>query len=280
MKVGLLRLLLLVTATSLALTCGCTARNEDELSYGRPLASIVQPPPASPQPADKGQPGSWEKAPGVEPAGRLFVVGPENQNASLHPLVLVPSRWGVSPEIRDQARRLAEAGFLVAVPDLFDGVEPRHRLAVEELQKGVAERRALALLDAAARRLREDPRSDDRGVALFGSAVGGYWAYTWARRHAEDVAAVALDSTLLEWTPDALAGCRAPVLLLVGGASGVFHRAQRQAIAEAFEAAGVTARVEAIEGAGTDLFDPRANGWSEDAQGRAFKVLTAFLRGE
>ncbi len=281
MKLVLVRLLLIVAAAGLVSSVGCGAadkgKGEDELSFGRPLASIIQPPPDSPQPADPGKPGVWEKAPGLEPAGRLLVIGAE-EDSDLAPLLLVPSRWGVSPEIRDQARRLAAAGFLVVVPDLFDGVEPRHRLAVEELQQGVAEERALALIDAAARRVRSDPRTSAEKVAIFGSAVGGYWAYAWARQRPEGVAAVALDSTMLEWDPRALEGCRAPVLLLVGGASSIFHADQRRLIAEAFDGAGIEARVEAVEGAGTDLFDPLATGWSEDAQQRAFQVLIDFLK--
>jgi carboxymethylenebutenolidase len=49
-----------------------------------------------------------------------FVAEPDD-NARHPGIVLIQEWWGIEPHIRQLAQRLAAAGFVVAVPDLYHG---------------------------------------------------------------------------------------------------------------------------------------------------------------
>ncbi len=56
-------------------------------------------------------------------AGEAFLVDPPGGKQGPGLLVL-HSWWGLNPWVRDFCRRLAEEGYTVLAPDLFDGVQP------------------------------------------------------------------------------------------------------------------------------------------------------------
>ncbi len=90
--------------------------------------------------------------PGTARDYRAHVVRPQVSYTSPG-VVLLHDRWGVTPEMEGFAAKLAHAGFVVMLPDLYDGRRPgddgearqwMHRLSMEEGREEV--RLALAWL--------------------------------------------------------------------------------------------------------------------------------------
>ncbi|MBP7147036.1 MAG: dienelactone hydrolase family protein [Acidobacteria bacterium] len=256
------------------LGAGCQGGQPGGENPVRPLPPVIEPVPDQPQPADEGQPGRWEKLDGVQPAARAFVVAPEGRSGPLPGVVLVPSQWGVNPDVRELARRLAGDGLVVVVPDMYDGVIATSRLSARELTAGVAAARAGELLAGAVAHLRRHPLVGERPVGAVGLGPGGRWLASWAAPDAR-LGAIAFDSTALDGDQWArVAALRAPALLLVGKENSALDAARRE---EYRRAAGGALEVSEIEGAGNDLLDPRVQGFQEAARDRAVLVLRDFL---
>ncbi len=111
------------------------------------------------------------------------------------PLVVVLHDWyGRLSPIEHYAQSVAEHGFRVALPDLYDGVATTDASTAERLVGQLAVDRALAALDeciAAAR------REGSRRCALVGFSMGGSLSLEAAARGSAD-AVVAYYATLAE----------------------------------------------------------------------------------
>jgi carboxymethylenebutenolidase len=240
------------------------------------LPPVVEPVPQQPVTADEGEPGRWVPVDvGGEPV-RAFTVVPE-EGRSLPGLVLVHSSWGVEPEVRSLARQLAAQSYAVIVPDFFEGLVPTTRLVHDELFASVTEERAVALLEAAARRLRADERVADQPVGLVAMQAGTHWALSFVTEAPGQVAALVVDSSRLmaRQEPDRL---RVPILVLFGGANRSFTPELARETEAAFADSDPPLEVVEIAGAGTDLLDPQALGFSATARERAIERIVGFLR--
>jgi carboxymethylenebutenolidase len=105
-------------------------------------------------------------------------------------ILLLSSPWGLSTAVKDKADELAEAGFTVLAPDLYDGAVAtdvdQARTLLREADMNVSAslaRSSLRLLQAAC----PDPREP---VGLLGYAAGASWALWLSVRLAEQCAAV------------------------------------------------------------------------------------------
>ncbi|RMG48955.1 MAG: hypothetical protein D6718_00785 [Acidobacteria bacterium] len=241
----------------------------------RIIASVVEPVPGAPSTADEGRPGRYEPVPGIEPPVRQFVVGDE-EGPARPGIVLVHTRWGLDAGMRDLARRFAERGFAVAVPDLFEGVVATSRISSEELVAGVGEERAIAILRAAVEALGAREGVDAERIGLLGISVGGIWGLRFAETHG-GVAAIACDTTLLPDDPEAFPRIGVPLLLAVCDQRAAFDGAARDRIRRAAEQAGVPFEMAVIQGCGTDLFDSRAIGFNAVSEQEAFERVAAFF---
>ncbi len=265
-----------VLSVSMLLVCvGCPGPKTVTPQATISLPPVLAPIPESPITADEGKPGRLQKLANVEPATRVFVVEPETEGPATA-VLLVHSIWGLDLETRSVARDLAASGFVVAAPDLFDGLEPSSRLVTNELLKANNPARTLAILDAALDLLVKSPRSKGQKIVMVGLAVGGQWAMPWLDTD-RGLAAVALDSSALMSTPPCR-GFKGPMLLLSGAESMSFQPAVLEKIVRTYADAGVTVRTQPIEGAGTDLFDAQARGFSAVARSEALAKLLEFLR--
>ncbi len=271
---GLVIVVLLVLG-SLALA-GCsapTAPPEEALDAGLP--SIIEPMPAAPTPADEGKPGAWEPLPGIEPAGRMFVVAPEGEGP-VKPLVLIHGAWGLDESARGLARDLAAAGYTVAAPDLYDGVVSTSRLTKDELLQGIGGDRALAMVRAAATRVREASGGAAARVAIVTMHAGAPIAMR-AVSEEDSYAGLVIDSFLPQGEQAPAAALRCPAVLLIGENDGSLTPAVREEILADFEGLGSPLEIVTIVAAGTDLFDREAMGFSDVAYPEAIEATRAFL---
>ncbi|RMF73138.1 MAG: hypothetical protein D6738_09585 [Acidobacteria bacterium] len=271
-----LRAALLVAVLAAALGLGgCGGPAPPEVPMEMP-SIVASPPEDGPEPADPDAPGAWERVASVEPAGRLFVVAPEGAPAG--GIVLVHGAWGLNRHARDLARELAAAGFAVAAPDLFDGLELTTRLAHADALAAVVPERAEALLAAAADRLAAIEEIDGSPLGMVSLSGGAPWAFRFAESSGRIVALV-VDSAVLGEGVVPSRAVTFRTLLVVGEADRSLDRARLEAIAQAFAAVDAPFEVARIPGAGTDLFDPRAFGYSEVARPLALERAVRFLRG-
>ncbi len=258
----------LILGTLLLLCTACPDPGPERPSFGEELPSIVAPVPDAPLVADEGKPGAWEALPGLEKPARAFIVAPEGETRG--GLVLGHTRWGANAAARDLARDFAKRGFLVVLPDFYEGVVPSFGGSVEALSKGVGQERAAALTAASLDRLGEVPVRHALGVAY-----GGHWVLPGVAGR-KDVSTLVLDSTRVVYGPDVLAELHAKVLLLHGEHDAGFATDFVGGMDADFEDAGTRYEREIIEDAGTSLLDREARGHSMMAEDEAMKRIEAL----
>ncbi len=267
-----LRLALPLIALALVVAAGC-APAEKPGPPSPPFPSVVDPVPDTPVVADKGLPGRWERLDGVEPPARAFVVAPDG--TARGGVVLVPSIWGTTREVRDLARRIAEKGWLVAVPDLYEGVVATSRISMKELLAGVSAARAQSLIVATRARLESD--LGEAPLALVALGRGAVWALGQGVPLAGYRAAAFDTAPLDDGKIEEFAAAHLPVLVLFGDNSSLYPLERRIELGDGAARAGATLVIFPVPGAGSELFDPKGAGFSEYAYGEALARLLSFL---
>lgn len=129
-------------------------------------------------------------------------------------LVLLHDDWGLQAVARATAHRLAEAGYYVIVPDLFEGNRAESQIQADALEaryKHSAEPKVDAGLEA----LRTHPRCN-RKIALVGWDLGADIGMTLALKHDDIMAAVVMsgDPSPMLGTFSSL---QCPMLAIFGG---------------------------------------------------------------
>lgn len=149
--------------------------------------------------------GTFETIEADGRTARLYTAGdPSNGNG----VVALHAWWGLNGDILAYADRLAEAGFAVEAPDLFDGAVAETIAEAEALSSGADEAACSAVVLAAIDRLAERVGGEER-VAVIGFSFGAAFA-AWAPAQRPG-----LRGTVVyygAWTGDHLAEGRGPVL--------------------------------------------------------------------
>ena len=266
--------LVLIALGTALIAAGCR-KTERSGPPVKPYPPIVAPVPTLPVTADEGFPGTWEALQGIEPGVRAFVVGPADGSPEAG-VVLVPSTWGIGREVRDLGRAIAARGFVVAVPDVLEGVEATSRLGMRELSAGISPARAQEVILAGLARLQGD--LPGKPVALLALGAGSAWVIGLGER-ARPFSAIAFDTAVLGETQIAsLAAAGRPVLALFGDDSSTYPLDRRIALDDAARRAGLALQLYPVPGAGSELFDVRAGAFYAPAYDEALERLEAFLR--
>ena len=266
--------LVLIAAGTALLVAGCR-KAERTGPPVKPYPPIVAPLPPVATVADEGFPGKWEALEGIEPGIRAFVVGPAAGDPA-GGVVVVPSVWGISREVRDLARALAARGFAVVMPDPLEGVEATSRLGMKELAAGIVPARVQEAILAALARLQRD--LPGKPVALLALGQASPWVIGLGER-ARPFSALAFDTAALGESEVAqLAAAGRPVLALFGDNSSTYAMDRRLALDEAARNAGLALQLYPVPGAGTELFDARASAFYAPAYDEGLARLETFLR--
>ena len=124
----------------------------------------------------------------MDTAGQAYLVRPDSGTGP--GVLLLHSWWGLTRATKDVADSLADAGFVVVAPDLFEGERPRDAdEAIAVL--GAADPDAMAaLVLSSAVALRSQCDDPDGPIAVMGYSMGGSWAMWLATRQPETVRAV------------------------------------------------------------------------------------------
>jgi carboxymethylenebutenolidase len=170
-------------------------------------------------------------------------------------VVMVHEAFGLDDVLERQARRLAEAGYVVLAPDLFSA-GPRLRCLVSTfrtLQAGAGP--AFADLEAARQHLKADPGCTGR-VGVIGFCMGGGFALLLARRGFD---ASSVNYGRLPEDLDAAVAGSCPIVASYGARDkGLAGAAPR--LAEALRRAGVRHDVAEYPTAGHSFLNDAPNG--------------------
>lgn len=203
-------------------------------------------------------------------------------------ILLLHEIFGVNVYIEDNARRLAELGYVVLAPDLFWRVLPGHRIdvhdedgvkggmaAVSQLDAPQAGLDAVAALDV----LHAMPEVAGGRTGVLGFCLGGTLSYLVAVHGQPDVAVVYYGSGIADML-DAAAAIECPMLMHWGGADPFIPREQVDAVV-AMAAGNDRIECHVYEGAG-HAFDNHhsAQFHNPDAAAQAWERTAAFLTRE
>ncbi len=207
-----------------------------------------------------------------------------------HPGVLVVHEWwGHNKHAREQARRLAQAGYVALALDMYGkgklATHPKDAQAfmteATKDPKTVAARFAAAL-----ELLKSRPEVDAGHVAAIGYCFGGAVVLGMARGGADLDAVVAFHAPLAPNGPPAERGkVKARILVNSGGADKMVPSEQIAAFKQEMKAAGVKAEVNVYAKAKHSFTNPDADkagmdalGYSAEADKKSFEAMLALFK--
>src|SRR5205807_5871765 len=135
-----------------------------------------------------------------------FVAQPDDE--AKHPgVVLIQEWWGIEPHIRDLAQKLAAAGNVVAVPDLYHGkvaTEPDEAQKLVMMIQSNVDKAAREIIGAL-NTVKEMPNVEPKKLGLIGFCVGGFMAWKAASRYPDLGAVVSFYGAGYDPTPEEVA---------------------------------------------------------------------------
>ena len=176
-------------------------------------------------------------------------------------VLVVHEWWGLNEHARNQARRLADAGYVGFALDLYGNgkvtTHPKDAQAfVAEATKDPAV--LAARFNAALDVLTKDPRVDTTRIAAIGYCFGGAVALGMARAGAPLAAVVTFHGALSTQTPAQRGKVKARILVLAGGADPFVPPEQVDAFKKEMQAAGAHFEVVSYPGAKHGFTNPDA----------------------
>ena len=215
--------------------------------------------------------GVFEMIEGGNRTARVFVAGP--QRPGTPGVVVLHPWWGLNEDVIAYADRLADAGFAVAAPDLFDGAVATTIEGAEQLARGADEATVGAIvletIDRLAERLGQAPR-----IGLIGFSFGAWWAVTSAAEREQVKAGVVYYGAV---SGPELAGSSAPVL---GHFAETDQFESDESIGEMeaeLRSAGRETVIHRYPGTGHWFAEPSRDAYRPDAADLAFDRTVAFL---
>jgi carboxymethylenebutenolidase len=144
-------------------------------------------------------------------------------------LVLLHDEWGLSEHMRAVARRFAEVGYYVIVPDLFDGKRATQQIGADAL--GIEYKPRAAPKVAAAVRALETHHKCNAKMAVLGWDLGAELAVKIALERYDIMAAVAFYGDLSQFFGH-FSDTHCPLLVIFGGLDEITHRTHQPLEAE------------------------------------------------
>jgi carboxymethylenebutenolidase len=197
-----------------------------------------------------------------------------------HPgVVLIQEWWGIEPHVRGLAQKLATAGFVVAVPDLYHGrvaTEPNDAMKMVMLLRQNIDRASREIIGAL-ETLKAMPGVEPKKPGLIGFCVGGTLTYIVAARYADLGAIVPFYAGGYDPTPEEVAQVSAPVLAIYGRHDQSIPLTQVEKIEGLYRDAGKEIDVR-IYDAGHAFINPDHGSGDPQAAADAWPRAVKFLR--
>lgn len=207
-----------------------------------------------------------------------FVAQPDD-NARHPGIVLIQEWWGIEPHIRDLAQKLAAEGFVVAVPDLYEGkiaTEPNDAQRMSMMIRGNVDKAAKKIIGAL-ETLKAMPKVEPKKLGLMGFCIGGFMTLVVASRYPNLGAVVAFYGAGYDPTPEEVAKINAPVLAIYGSKDQSVPPNQIKKIQQVYQAEGKDLTVK-IYDAGHAFINPAHGMGNEKAAAEAWPLAVNFLK--
>ena len=217
-----------------------------------------------------------------------FVAWDDATPAKRPGVLVVHEWWGHNEHARNQAKRLAEAGYVGFALDMFGkgklASHPQDAQAfVAEAMKDPAVARAR--FDAALAQLKADPHVNPEKVGAIGYCFGGAVVLAMARAGADLDAVGVFHGPLAAQAPAQKGAVKARVLVQEGAADPMIPASQIADFKKEMDAAGVTYKVVTYPGAKHGFTNPDAGSfgmdglaYDKDADQKSWAVLVDWLR--
>jgi dienelactone hydrolase len=176
-------------------------------------------------------------------------------------VIVVHEFWGHNEHARNQAKRLAEAGYVAFALDMYGkGKVTTHP---EDAQKFMAEATKdaavmTARFNAALAQLKQDPHVDPEKIAAIGYCFGGRVVTNMARAGADLDAVVSFHGALDTQTPVEKGKVKARVLICTGGADPLVTADTVQTFEKQMKDAGAKIEVITFPGVKHSFTNPDA----------------------
>lgn len=182
--------------------------------------------------------------------------------------LVVHEWWGHNEHARNQAKRLAEAGYVGFALDMYGkGKVAAHAKDAEAfMTEATKDPAALAArFNAALEQLKQDPHVAPDRIAAIGYCFGGSVVLGRARAGADLAAVVSFHGSLGTKSPAEKGTVKARVLVLTGADDPMIPPEQVEAFNKEMEAAGVKFQVVSYPGARHSFTNPDAGKAGMDA---------------
>jgi dienelactone hydrolase len=183
-------------------------------------------------------------------------------------VLVVHEWWGHNEHARNQARRLAEAGYVGFALDLYGkGKVTTHPKDAEAFMTEATKDPAViaARFNAALEQLKQDPHVAPAKIAAIGYCFGGSVVLGRARAGADLDAVVSFHGALATKSPAEKGKVKARVLVLTGAADPMVPPEQVEAFNKEMNAAGAKFQVVSYPGAKHGFTNPDADKAGMDA---------------
>jgi len=183
-------------------------------------------------------------------------------------VLVVHEWWGHNEHARNQARRLAEAGYVGFALDMYGkGKVTTHPKDAEAFMTEATKDPAViaARFNAALEQLKQDPHVAPAKIAAIGYCFGGSVVLGRARAGADLDAVVSFHGALATKSPAATGKVKARVLVLTGAADPMVPPEQVAAFSDEMKAAGARFEVITFPGAKHSFTNPDAHKAGMDA---------------
>jgi carboxymethylenebutenolidase len=209
------------------------------------------------------------------PDVRAYVAKPEGQGP-FPTVIMIHEFWGLNESILGKADLLAEQGYLVIAPDIFQGSTtgwvPR---AIYQVLTAKPED-VNADLDSVYTWLESQPNVDSNRIAIAGFCFGGRTSLAYSL-HNNRLAATVIFYGALETDPAILRTLPGPVLGIFGGADRSISVEQVNAFDAALTEAAVPHEITIYEGQPHAFVEDAQGIQAGGAQGEAWNQMLAFL---
>lgn len=214
----------------------------------------------------------------------------DDATAGKRPGVLVVHEWwGHNEHARNQAIRLAKAGYVGFALDMYGkGKLATHPQDAQAFMSEVTSHAATmqARFEAALAELKKDPHVDPARIGAIGYCFGGAVVLGMARGGADLKAVGAFHAPLATQTPAKPGTVKARILVQEGEADPMIPPAQIADFKKEMDAAGVAYKVVTYPGAKHGFTNPDAGNhgmdalaYDKDADEKSWAVLVEWLKG-
>ena len=196
-----------------------------------------------------------------------------------HPgIVVIHEWWGLNDEVKADARKLADQGYVALALDLYRGKVATTPEEAHELMRGVPDDRGMRDLEAAYSYLASRHDVEANKIASVGWCMGGGWSIKLAMSEPH-LAACIVNYGSLPTEASSIEKIKAPVLGNFGANDRGITPDSVRTFETAMKAAGKSVDVKIYEGAGHAFENPtNKQGYQPAAAADAWARMTAFLK--